>query len=685
MPELFAKSKLMGVFKGFTERGYEFAAEIVTPYDASMLEKPQLGQFLLIELGDPTEASLGRITKFFPTGLLATGEGEDYLSTMQRREQEIPEDLKKDKLKYRVEIKLLGAVKVVTKNGEENIVFVPSQRRLPHLGSKVALPSDDVLKELCSLSGGSTDLGNYVLGEFVYSGNTTESTEMFRQISPQLKVTFNINNLVAKRSVVFARAGYGKSNLIKYLISELYKDNGKDAITDNEKKVGTLIFDADGEYFWPDNKGRPGLCDVPDLKEQITVFTNRPDPSPYYGSWKAGIVKLDIRNLLPRDVIGIAVSSDRQNQQNIAKLKSLNSTNWREMVELISDNGLQADEKDIAKLLGYKDSDASSNSAEIAAAKSNMFNVVNLLHDPESQLINGTIDKLREGLIVIVDISMLSSTAGNHIAGLLMRKIFNFNQEHFTGKSSLPVNVIIEEAQSVLGRRLEESSPFVEWVKEGRKYDLGAILITQQPGSMAPEIMSQSDNWFSFHLLSEGDTSTLGKYNSHFSHDVLAHIIGEPIPGNCYMWSAPKQPFVLSVRVRNFENLYKEHIVTDENADPFKKSADVEIKEKLEERENKMANELLSLLKKEKKQLSVLESPNENLTGIYQGQLYYFVKQIKESPKFQDEARSEDQLYTPLLSQIFGHEVQRREGEHPSKGKQNYYWILTDKWEARLK
>ncbi len=39
------------------------------------------------------------------------------------------------------------------KNGKEKeiekIIFVPSQRRLPHLGAKVALPSDSVLKELC--------------------------------------------------------------------------------------------------------------------------------------------------------------------------------------------------------------------------------------------------------------------------------------------------------------------------------------------------------------------------------------------------------------------------------------------------------------------------------------------------------------------------------------------------------
>lgn len=686
MPELFAKSKLMGIFKGFTERGYEFAAEIVTPYDASMLEKPQLGQFLLIELGDPLEASLGRITKFLPAGLLATSEGEDYINTMQRREQKIPEDLKKDKLKYRVEIKLLGAVKVVTDNGNSNIIFVPSQRRLPHLGSRVALPSDDVLKELCSLSGGSTDLGDYVLGEFVYSGNTGKTDEIFRQTNPELKVNFDINNLVSKRSVVFARAGYGKSNLIKYLISELYKDNGKQAKTNDGKKVGTLIFDADGEYFWPDNKGRPGLCDVPDLRDQLVVFTSRSGTNKHYENWKAGTVKLDIRNLSARDVIGIAISTDRQNQQNILKLKSLNDSRWREMVDLIYTDRLQASEEKIGVIMGYSKKDISTATAEIAAAKSNMHSVVTHLHDPESRLISGTLDALRDGLIVVVDISLLSSTAGNNIAGLLMRKIFNYNQENFTGGSApIPVNVVIEEAQSVLGKRLEESSPFVEWVKEGRKYDLGAILITQQPGSMAPEIMSQSDNWFSFHLLSEGDTSTLGRYNSHFSHDVLAHIIGEPIPGNCYMWSAPKQPFVLPVRIRNFEDLYSHNIVSN-NTDtktPLKKSPAMRIKAKSEEKDKKLAAALLKKMQTEKSKLSI--KIEENLTCIFRGQLYHFINQVKETEQFKNELRSENELFIPILSKLFECEVETRKLEHPKKGESDYYCVPTKKWDAKIK
>src|SRR5262249_10824541 len=149
-----------------------------------------------------------------------------------------------------------------------------------------------------------------------------------RTLDPKLKVTFDVRNLVSRRSVVFARAGYGKSNLMKYLLTELYKTEPK---TDSGLPVGTLIFDADGEYFWPDTvkvPPRPGLCDVPQLHDRIAVFTKRPAPSPYYGKWKVGDVKLDIRDLPPRDVIGIGISPERQEQQNILKLKGMRNNDW---------------------------------------------------------------------------------------------------------------------------------------------------------------------------------------------------------------------------------------------------------------------------------------------------------------------------------------------------------------------
>ncbi|MGC8553971.1 MAG: ATP-binding protein [Candidatus Acidulodesulfobacterium sp.] len=706
MLELFAKSDLMGIFKGSVESGYEFSAEVVTPYDARMLERPQLGQFLLIELANPLEASLARITNFAPAGLLSSVEGEDYIMALQKRGQTVPDDLKKDKLKYKVQIKLLGAVKIVqVEQSKDKIIFIPSLRRIPHLGAKVSLPSDEVLRELCSLSQGETDLGNYVLGEFIYSGKNTDNNantgvhdylSNFQYIEPNLNVKFNINNIVSKRSVVFARAGYGKSNLIKYLVSELYKDNGKYAVTDKNKKVGTLIFDPDGEYFWPDNKNRPALCDVPHLKDIIAVFTNRKSISTYYGSWKAGDVKLNIKSLLPRDVIGIAISPDRQEQQNIIKLKSLKIDNWKKLVDIIEKDGMQADDKEIAKIMGYNKDAASGQSAEISAAKSNMYNLVSHLHDPNSRLVEEVEILLKEGRVVIVDISLLSSTAGNNVAGLIMRNIFNFNQENFTGDgSSIPVIAIMEEAQSVLGKSLSETSPFVEWVKEGRKYDLGAIMVTQQPGSIAPEILSQSDNWFVFHVLSEGDASILQRYNSFYSKDIILNIINEPIIGNCYMWSAPLQPFVLPVRIRSFESLYKKYIVKEGNPESNKKyenSTAMLVVKRSNERIKLMAEEVFRVIKSDFKnnKLKTQDFSDKNKTGILKGRLYYIVRDVKEKEEFKNEIRKEDDLYKPIFSYIFDcieDEIEILQGPHFMNGQEEskpFVCIPTFKWNEKM-
>src|SRR5262249_15054129 len=137
-------------------------------------------------------------------------------------------------------------------------------------------------------------------------------------LQPEVLVRFPMESLVSRRSFIFARPGFGKSNLNKLLFSRLYettphviKHAGKSV------PVGTDIFDLDGEYFWPDDKARPSLCDVPTLEDKLVVFTERKNPSPFYQSFVAGGIRLDIRRLRPSDVIAIALSPERQEQQNV--------------------------------------------------------------------------------------------------------------------------------------------------------------------------------------------------------------------------------------------------------------------------------------------------------------------------------------------------------------------------------
>jgi uncharacterized protein len=99
-------------------------------------------------------------------------------------------------------------------------------------------------------------------------------------------------------------------------------------------------------------------------------------------------------------------------------------------------------------------------------------------------------------------------------------------------------------------------------VKEGRKYDLGAVLVTQQPGSIPSELLSQGDNFFVFHLLSAGDLTALKKANAHFSDDLLAALLNEPLVGHGIFWSSAPgtdrhaRPYPVSIRALNFEDTY---------------------------------------------------------------------------------------------------------------------------------
>ncbi len=143
--------------------------------------------------------------------------------------------------------------------------------------------------------------------------------------------------------------------------------------------------------------------------------------------------------------------------------------------------------------------------------------------------------------------------------GLILRRIFDRNQQEFTSSDpkTIPTIAVVEEAQSVLNENAPSAEPYIAWVKEGRKYDLGAILITQQPGSIPVEILSQGDNWFVFHLLSASDLTSLKKANAHFSNDLLSSLLNEPIPGQGVFWSSVGgKPYPVSLRVLSFEKLF---------------------------------------------------------------------------------------------------------------------------------
>lgn len=554
--QLFVRDQVVGVFRGFQQGGLEFHADLVLPYRNDFQNIPMHGQFLLVQLETPDEAVLGRIASFSSEGKLAFGSGEEFNIRAVREERPIPEDLREQYLKYRVNIRVLG---VLRKNGE-GLTFVPSHRRLPHVGSKVAFPAPDVLREIAGHNIKGAEIGHLAFGEYIYAGDSGqhEAQEWMQIVKPDVSVRFPMDSLLSRRTFVFARAGFGKSNLNKLLFAKLYETTPKvTKRAGRQVPVGTVIFDPDGEYFWPDDKGRPGLCDVPALEDKLVVFTERRNPSPYYQSFVAGGIRLDIRRLRPGDVIAIALGPDRQDQQNVRKLRGLSQERWEKLVNLIDADGNAAALSEIGKLL---DLDPQKQEVEALAARANMTAIVRMLHDKSSQLMDMLLHALSDGKLCVIDVSQMRGAQALVLSGLVLRRIFDRNQQEFTAAEpkTIPTIAVVEEAQSVLNEAASASEPYIAWVKEGRKYDLGALLITQQPGSIPGEILSQGDNWFIFHLLSAADLTSLKKANAHFSEDLLSSLLNEPIPGQGLFWSSVGgKPYPVSLRALSFERLFE--------------------------------------------------------------------------------------------------------------------------------
>ena len=559
--QLFPREKVVGIFRGFQQGGLEFHADLVLPYRNDFQNIPMHGQFLLVQLETPEEAVLGRIASFSSEGKLSFGSGEEFNIRAVREDRAIPEDLREQYLKYRVNIRVLG---VLRQNGK-GLTFVPSHRRLPHVGSQVAFPSTAVLQEIAGHNIEGAPIGHLAFGEYIYASENSdiESQDWMQLVPPETLVRFPVDSLVSRRSFVFARAGFGKSNLNKLLFSKLYETTPYvEKRAGRRVPVGTLVFDPDGEYFWPDDKGRPGLCDVPALEDKLVVFTERRSSSPFYQSFVAGGIRLDIRRLRPADVIAIALGPERQEQQNVRKLRGLPQERWQTLVDLIDANGNATPLDDICPIL---DLEKDRQEAEALAARANMTTIVRMLHDKSSQLMDKLMLALSQGKLCVVDVSQMRGGQSLVLSGLILRRIFDRNQQEFTSAEpkTIPTIAVVEEAQAVLNENASAAEPYITWVKEGRKYDLGALLITQQPGSIPVEILSQGDNWFIFHLLSAADLTSLKRANAHFSDDLLSSLLNEPIPGQGVFWSSVgEKPYPVSIRALSFERLFP---MRDEN------------------------------------------------------------------------------------------------------------------------
>lgn len=441
--------------------------------------------------------------------------GEKWLSDVALTPEAIGQDIKNKKIRYRVKIKLLGSF---NKSSE---VFTPGIRDIPHITSKAVKPSTETIKKICNQAlqdqAKGPKIGTYWLDN-------------------EIAIHFDLTDLISKRTFIFARAGYGKSNLMKVIASNWKEDFGS-----------LIIFDPEGEYAFTDKKKRPGIMD----KIPAILITNNREHAGKINVHSD--LKFNLKDFPPEFIIPVIIPETKKEFVFFSKLMSMKQPQWNELVDHFHNEGWGADRKKLREIIeGPK---SKTKEEDLQPVINNLATPIKQLHNPNSKLLSIIEKGVERGSVIIIDISLMDSVNALKLSSLIVGHFFNKNQRHFTGGTEglKKAVFVVEEAQSVLGSGASNTR-FIELAKEGRKYQLGGIFITQQPGSIPQEILSQADNFFTFHLLSKNDLNSLKNANAHYSEDILTQILSEPTKGKAYMWTS-NQPFVLPVNIENFEDM----------------------------------------------------------------------------------------------------------------------------------
>jgi hypothetical protein len=519
---------------------------------------PQTGDFIVLTPKDEGSTKyLARVeAEIYDEDPIFKSQDKTLIAVHYARiaERELSERDKQKMFSYTYKVRILGTY---NDNGT-SLSFTTAVRKLPTV-SYIArhLNKREIDHILNKANEDGVPIGYLCIGETVSEDKG--------------QILFKIDRLRDKRTMVFAQSGFGKTNLVKVLLLNMVKD----------EKYGKLIFDLNGEYFLRGTKTY-GIGDIDDanIRTNVIVYTDKTLPEVYKESKRfvsGGKVLLNMHeHLTVGDIFTFAAGFSEVMKSFLLYLdesgvsdfiKNINQyvANPRKLHQDFTDFfGEEKLNKD-----GTPKEDASARKTIMAIRKriSRLIDEGKGLHSSSSDLVEKIFEHLKKGKTVIIDLSLKDNMDASIISTILVRKLFENNKEKFTSdKPGEVINavVFVEEAQNVLSEEFVKSNtnPFVRLAKEGRKFGLGVVAITQRPSAISEEIRTQAENFFAFHMGNSDDIRALTKSNTNFDGVIATFIQRETIPGNLYMVSSD-QAFALPVRVVEFEKLVQSKVYSD--------------------------------------------------------------------------------------------------------------------------
>jgi DNA helicase HerA-like ATPase len=493
----------VGITKGPGETTHEYT--FVSRDDEQVLKN---GEYVYYELSDPADPGLngntalsrrvlGRIIKRVPLQLYP----DTFLAEPEISPAQVAAMVGYDSLTnelFELHVAIMGYYEQAT--GSFINPWIP-----PQSGKQIFLADDDMLANILSRRRAGQN------------GSATIGSLLTRPPNA-VPVVLSVKDLVSTHLAIIASTGAGKSYLASVIIEELMQNYNKACvlILDPHGEYSTLSEIANAEQF--SEEGKEGDNHGSSYRAQVRVY--KPDQ-----------VKVRLSSLNIGDMRHLL--SEMTEKQQYLLNRALRKVNETKRGTPWGSADLKQAIKSVAKQKGDEDSDGADDSSTIHALTwriedrfENSYTFDDLQHLDLPEI-------FKPGQCTVLQLNDIDERDQQVVVATLLRRLYKARMETERGKVHsgefylpYPVFVLLEEAHHFApgGTDVVSTAILKQVLAEGRKFGIGVGLISQRPGKLNADVLSQCQTQCIMRIVNEIDQKSVAAAIEGVGRDLLNNL-----------------------------------------------------------------------------------------------------------------------------------------------------------------
>jgi DNA helicase HerA-like ATPase len=375
----------------------------------------------------------------------------------------------------------------------------------PQSGKQIFLADDDMLANILSRRRAGQN------------GSATIGSLLTRPPNA-VPVVLSVKDLVSTHLAIIASTGAGKSYLASVIIEELMQNYNKACvlILDPHGEYSTLSEIANAEQF--SEEGKEGDNHGSSYRAQVRVY--KPDQ-----------VKVRLSSLNIGDMRHLL--SEMTEKQQYLLNRALRKVNETKRGTPWGSADLKQAIKSVAKQKGDEDSDGADDSSTIHALTwriedrfENSYTFDDLQHLDLPEI-------FKPGQCTVLQLNDIDERDQQVVVATLLRRLYKARMETERGKVHsgefylpYPVFVLLEEAHHFApgGTDVVSTAILKQVLAEGRKFGIGVGLISQRPGKLNADVLSQCQTQCIMRIVNEIDQKSVAAAIEGVGRDLLNNL-----------------------------------------------------------------------------------------------------------------------------------------------------------------